>query len=31
LDLDSRPEWMDIRPALTLFEEALAAAGKLAK
>jgi ABC-type glycerol-3-phosphate transport system substrate-binding protein len=31
LDLDSRPEWMDIRPALTLFEEALAAAAKLAK
>jgi iron(III) transport system substrate-binding protein len=30
LDLDSRPEWMDIRPALTLFEEALAA-GKVAK
>jgi iron(III) transport system substrate-binding protein len=28
LDLDSRPEWMDMKPVIALFEEALGEAGK---
>jgi iron(III) transport system substrate-binding protein len=31
LDLDSRPEWMDMKPVLIVFEEALAEAGKQKK
>ncbi|HEY3167861.1 MAG TPA: hypothetical protein VGK57_11565 [Candidatus Binatia bacterium] len=31
LDLDSRPEWMEMKPIILVFEEALAEAGKQKK